>query len=177
MRVVGGKSLDSVCSKVMQQQEAIIKAWFLQLTSSPSLAEVIMTFIVNAWNEINVGFNDTLVSPGTYRCQQRSSRWMTDYNEKRISTYMYVNVSRQRWLPRGRFEPATDCATTTALYRGSKTTTEQFTAFLVASAIGEKLKPQVIGKPDNPRCSRMIEMSLLPCSDLQSLQKGLDRAI
>jgi hypothetical protein len=46
--------------------------------------------------------------------------------------------------------------------RGSKTSKERVTALLAASAAGEKLKPLVIGKSENPRCFRGMDKSLLP---------------
>jgi hypothetical protein len=46
--------------------------------------------------------------------------------------------------------------------RGSKTSKERITALLAASATGEKLKPLVIGKAENPRCFRGMDKALLP---------------
>lgn len=46
--------------------------------------------------------------------------------------------------------------------RGTKTSKERLTVLLACSASGDKLKPLVIGKAENPRCFRGLDKSLLP---------------
>lgn len=45
--------------------------------------------------------------------------------------------------------------------KGGKKAKERFTVLLCASATGEKLKPLVIGKANNPRCFRGINKGSL----------------
>ena len=48
--------------------------------------------------------------------------------------------------------------------RGTKSAKERVTVLLGCSATGEKLKPLVIGKAENPRCFRGVDKALLPVS-------------
>ena len=45
--------------------------------------------------------------------------------------------------------------------KGIKTSKERMTVLLACSATGEKLKPLIIGKSENPRCFKNVHKSIL----------------
>ena len=51
---------------------------------------------------------------------------------------------------------------------------ERLTVLFCCSASGEKLKPLVIGKARKPRAFSGVNVSRLPCSDLEIKQQGMD---